>query len=211
MLHPFIPFITEEIWGHLRKSLRESFLSGLTTEWADGLIISPWPEPRQEEGWENECIANFSLIQDTIRAIRNIRAEKNVRPGKVIPAIISAGDRTEIIRQQKKVIAALAQLDPEQFEITTILPPKQENQVAIALGSVELYLPLEGLVEINEERERLNNALIEAKSQADRLEKLLASSFAERAPTDIVQKERDKLADFQMTVAKLGKQLKALD
>ena len=211
MLHPFIPFITEEIWGHLRKSLRESFLSGLTTDWADGLIISPWPEPRQEEGWENECIANFSLIQDTIRAIRNIRAEKNVRPGKLIPAIISAGDRTEIIRQQKKVIAALAQLDPEQFEITTILPPKQENQVAIALGSVELYLPLEGLVEINEERERLNNALIEAKSQADRLEKLLASSFAERAPTDIVQKERDKLADFQMTVAKLGKQLKALD
>jgi valyl-tRNA synthetase len=211
LLHPFIPFITEEIWGHLRKSLSDSLLSDLTADWADGLIISPWPEPRQEEGWENECIADFSLIQDTIRAIRNIRAEKNVRPGKLIPAILTAGDRTKIFHQQKKLITSLAQLDPERFEISVRMPPKQENQVAIALGSVEVYLPLEGLVDTSEERDRLNKALIEAKSHADRLEKLLSSSFTERAPTDIVQKERDKLASYQMTAEKLEKQLKALD
>jgi len=211
LLHPFIPYITEEIWGYLRKSVLNSPLSEIAANWTDGLIISSWPDPRQEEGWEKECITDFSLIQDTIRAIRNIRSEKNVKPGKLIPAILTAGEKTEIFNQQKKVIAALAQLDPERVEISESLPPKQENHVSIALGSVELYLPLEELVVISEERERLSRALVDAKSQADRLEKLLASSFAERAPADIVQKEKDKLISYRITVENLEKQLKALD
>lgn len=211
MLHPYTPFITEEIWGYLRTTLRESALSKLAAEWADGLIISAWPESRQLEGWEDKCIADFSLIQETIRAIRNIRSEKNVKPGKLIPTILAAGERTEIFRQQKQLIAMLAKLDPERFEISATLPPKQENHVSIAIGLVEIYLPLEELVDTKSERERLNNALSEAKSQADRLEKLLSSSFAQRAPADIVQKEKDKLVSYQKTVEKLEKQLGALD
>jgi valyl-tRNA synthetase len=210
MLHPFIPYITEEIWGYLRKAVLDSHLSNLATDWAEGLIIASWPEPRPTEGWENECIINFNLIQETIRAIRNIRSEKNVKPGKFIPTLLAAGERTEVFRQQKKLIASLAQLDPERFEISVSLPPKQENQVSIALGSVELYIPLEGLVDTSEERERLSKALTEAKNQAGRLEKLLASSFSVKAPADIVQKEKDKLASYQMTVKKLEKQLKAI-
>jgi len=210
MLHPFIPYITEEIWGYLRKAVLDSHLSNLATNWAEGLIIASWPEPRPTEGWENECIVNFNLIQETIRAIRNIRSEKNVKPGKLIPTLLAAGERTEVFRQQKKLIASLSQLDPERFEISISLPPKQENQVSIALGSVELYIPLEGLVDTSEERERLSKALTEAKNQAGRLEKLLASSFSEKAPADIVQKEKDKLASYQMTVKMLEKQLKAI-
>jgi valyl-tRNA synthetase len=90
------------------------------------------------------------------------------------------------------------------------LPPKQDNQISIALGSVELYLPQEGLVETNEERERLSKALVETKKQVDRLEKLLSSSFAQRAPEDIVKKERDKLDSYRMTAENLEKQLNAL-
>jgi valyl-tRNA synthetase len=211
LLHPFIPFITEEVWGNLRKSVLDSPLSKIAVDWSDGLIISSWPEPRKEEGWEKGCISDFSLIQDTIRAIRNVRSEKNVKPGKHIPAILAAGERTEIFRQQKMIIAALAQLDPERVEISESLPPKQENHVSIALGTIELYLPLEGLVETREERERLNNALVEAKSQAVRLEKLLGSSFSEKAPADIVQKEKDKLLSYRVAVENLEKQLKTLN
>jgi len=210
LLHPYIPFVTEEIWGNLKKSVLDSPLSTLAAGWADGLIISSWPEPRQEQGWEKECISNFSLLQDTIRAIRSIRSEKNVKPGKLIPSLLAAGEKNEIFHQQKKLIASLAQIDPNQFEIYEILPPKQENQVSIAIGPVEVYIPLEGLVDTSEERNRLNNALIEAKSQADRLEKLLASSFTERAPADIVQKEKDKLISYQTAVENLEKQLSAL-
>jgi valyl-tRNA synthetase len=211
LLHPYIPFITEEIWGILKKSVLDSPLSSLAAEWSDGLIISSWPEPRQEQGWEKDCIANFSLLQDTIRAIRNIRSEKNVIPGKLIPAILTAGEKTDLFRQQEKIIASLAQLDPEKFEISQNLPHKQENYISIALGIVEIYLPLEGLVDRSEERERLNKAREQAKSQVDRLEKLLGSSFAERAPAEVVQKERDKLLSYQVTMENLEKQLSALD
>lgn len=210
LLHPYIPFITEEIWGYLRHALQDSKLSSLAIGWADALIVSPWPEVREKEGWEDACVAEFNLIQETIRAIRNIRSEKNIKPGKRIPAFLAAGAQTEIFWQQKKLISYLAQLDPDKFEISTTLPPKQENQVALAIGTVEIYLPLEELADTTEERERLNKALNEAEGQARRLEELLAGSFAERAPAEIVRKEREKLSTFQETVDKLKKQLDAL-
>jgi valyl-tRNA synthetase len=211
LLHPFTPFITEEIWGNLRKTMSDTLLADITAEWADALIVSSWPESQRVEDWEEECIKYFNLIQETIRSIRNIRSEKNVKPGRRIPALLAAGDKTEIFRQQKNIISALAQLDPDKFEITTVLPPKGENQISIAIGSVELYIPLEELVDTSEERERLNKALSEAENQASRLEKLLSSSFAKRAPVDIVQKEKDKLESYHETVEKLKKQLDSLE
>ena len=211
MLHPFIPFVTEEIWGYLRRSLLDSPLSSIATQWAESLIISSWPEPRPVEGWEDESIANFNLIKDSIRAIRNIRSEKNVNARSRISAYIGGAEKTEIFKQEQKFISASAVIDPEKFEITTKLPPKKEDEIALAIGPVEIYLPLEGLVDTSEDRKRMNKALAEALGQATRLEKLLASSFAERAPAEIVQKERDKLAGYQETVENLKKQLKALD
>ncbi len=211
LLHPYTPYITEEIWGNLRNAVLGSPLSKLVAEWPEALMIAPWPESRKAEGWEKDCIANFGLIQETIRSIRNVRSEKDVKPGKRIPAIMSAGEKTEVFQQQRNIIAALAQLDVNKFVILTDLPPKQENQVAIAIGPVEIYLPLEGLVDTSEEQERLNKALAEAKSQVNRLEKLLASSFAERAPADIVLKEKEKLLSYKATVENLEKQLKTLE
>lgn len=210
LLHPFIPFVTEEIWGNLRKALLDSPLADIAEGWGEALIIAHWPEPREKEGWEDGCVADFNLLQETIRSIRNIRSEKNVKPGKRIPAMLSAGEKTELFLQQKNVISALAQLDGDKFVISTSLPAKQDNQVGIAIGAVEIYLPLEGLVDATEERERIAKALVEAESQAARLEKLLSSSFAERAPAEIVQKEKVKLEDFLETVAKLKNQLEKM-
>jgi valyl-tRNA synthetase len=211
MLHPFIPFITEEIWGNLRRSLADSPLASISSEWANGLIISSWPDPRPVEGWEDSCITDFNLIQESIRSIRNIRSEKDVKPGKRIPALLAAGEKTIIFQNQKDIISALAQVDPEKFEITTQLPPKQENQIAIAFGPVEIYLPLEGLIDTGAEQERLGKALSEAETQVNRLEQLLSSSFAQRAPVEIIQKEREKLASYRETADKVRKQLKALE
>jgi valyl-tRNA synthetase len=210
MLHPFIPFVTEEVWGHLRNTLSASPLSDLAKDWPEALIIAPWPETRPSEGWEGDCIERFSLLQESIRSIRNIRAEKNVKPGKLIPALLSAGDKTEIFRQQKSIIAALAQLDPNKFSITTSLPMKKDNDIVLAIGAVEIHLPVEGLVDVDEERTRLSSMLHEAENQVERLEKLLNSSFSEKAPANIVQKERGKLASYQETAEKLRKQLETL-
>lgn len=210
MLHPFTPFVTEEIWGQLCKALAGSPLSSIAADWAEGLIVSPWPEARQPEGWEESLVADFSLIQESIRAIRNIRSEKEVKPGKRIAVLLAAGEKTELFRQQKNIMSALAQIDPEKFIISADLPPKGDNQIGIAFGPVEIYLPVEGLVDTGEEQQRLSKALMEAENQVSRLEQLLSGSFAERAPAEIVQKERGKLAGYRETVEKLKKQLEAL-
>src|SRR5512134_867529 len=75
LLHPFTPFVTEEIWGHLRSALLDSYLKDITEDWPEALIVASWPEPRPLEGWEEQKTADFTLIQEIVRSIRNLRAE----------------------------------------------------------------------------------------------------------------------------------------
>ena len=207
LLHPITPFVTEELWGHLRGALLASPLAELAKDWPAVLIIASWPEPRPEEDWEAAKVADFALIQDTIRSIRNLRAEKKVSPAKRIPATIAGGVKTALLKEQAGVIAALAGLDQSLLSILESLPAKPENNIALVAGPVEIYIPLSGMVDLDEERNRLQKELAESQVQIDRLEKLLGSDFANKAPAPVVQKERERLAAFQETAAKLKKQL----
>jgi valyl-tRNA synthetase len=218
LLHPYTPFVTEEIWGHLKKAAASfppailpthSFLDapGQEQGWEEALIVARWPEPVPEEAWETKAIADFSLVMEIVRALRNARAEKNVKPGQRIPAMIAGGAQTELLRQQARVIAALAHLDQGQLAIEESLAEKPADAVALVVGAVEIYLPLAGLVDVKEERVRLEKELKETQAQIDRLVLLLASSFNEKAPQTIVQKEREKLTKFKEKAEKLKQQL----
>jgi valyl-tRNA synthetase len=208
LLHPITPFVTEELWGHLRGALLASPLAELAKDWPAVLIIASWPEPRPEEDWEAAKVADFALIQDTIRSIRNLRAEKKVSPAKRIPATIAGGVKTALLKEQAGVIAAMAGLDQSLLSILESLPAKPENNIALVAGPVEIYIPLSGMVDLDEERNRLQKELAESQVQIDRLEKLLGSDFANKAPAPVIQKERERLAAFQETAAKLKTQLK---
>ena len=210
MLHPFIPFITEEMWGHLRRALKESSLAKLTESWPEALIIASWPEPRPLELWEEKSINQFSLMMDIVRSVRNLRSEKNVTPGKRLSAIIVAHDWTPVVNYQAATIATLAQLDLEHLTVVEAQDEKPEGAVVIVVGPVEIYLPIADLVDLEDERSRLSKGLAEAEAQIDRLEALLASPFAEKAPVPVVQKERDKLLGFIDMADKLRSQLQAL-
>ncbi len=211
LLHPFTPFVTEELWGHLKQAAQD-YSDRLTPEggWEDALIVARWPEPRPEEGWEAEKVADFSLFMDLVRAVRNVRAEKKVTPGKKIPALIVAGDKIGMIQAQKRSIAALTYLDEAQVEIRETLEEKPQDQVSLVVSGIEIYLPLEDLVDKDAERERLEKELAEAKSQIKRLKDLLSSPFAQKAPPAVVEKERQKLATYEETAAKLEEQLELL-
>jgi valyl-tRNA synthetase len=215
LLHPFTPFLTEELWGHLRSACLdhggkiglEDVLEG---KWPDALIIAPWPEPQPDEGWEGQAISDFEMLQEIVRTIRNARAEKNVKPGQRIPGIISAGEFKTKLEQEAASLATLARLDPDNLAIYSELGEKPEDSVVLVVGAVEIFLPLTGLVDLTEERARLEKELAETNNQIDRLEKLLSSPFAEKAPERVVQVERDKLISYQETSAKLKEQLKNL-
>ena len=211
LLHPFTPFVTEELWGHLRRASMQSPLASALGEWPSALIIARWPEPRPEEGWEAGKVADFSLLQEIVRAVRNLRSEKNVKPGRRIPATLVSAASLDVLRQQSAALASLGGLDPAALQIAELIPAKPEGSIALVVGPVEIYLPLAGLVDAGEERARLEKDLAETQSQIERLQTLLGGSFAEKAPAPVVQKERDKLAGYQETAEKLRAQLAALD
>ena len=105
------------------------------------------------------------------------------------------------------MLAALAGLDPQALTIQESIAAKPEGHIALVIGPVEVFLPLAGLVDLDEERLRLQKDLAESQAQIERLEKLLGGSFAEKAPPAVVQKEREKLAGYQATAEKIKRQL----
>ena len=212
LLHPFTPFVTEELWGHLKRAcLAHSEKLSPSDGWSDALIIAPFPEPRAEEGWEDEKVAEFSLIQDIVRAVRNLRSEKGVPHGQKIPAIIVAEGKSSIIQKQAKTIAFLAQIDSGQLTITERISNKPQGHLALVVGPVEIYLPVAHLIDRIEQHKRLEKNLAEVQSQIERLEALLSGAFAQKAPPEVVNKEREKLESYQETAEKIRNQLAELE
>ena len=210
LLHPFTPFVTEELWQYLKKAALEKNYKPFNSRrpWEDALIIAGWPEAGRSEGWELEAISEFSVIQEAVRAIRNLRAEKKVKPGKKIPALISAGSKLDILRGQCSTLAALAGLDKENSRISRKIKEDTSAYLSIVVAGLEIHLALADLAEEEKDSERVQKELAEVSSHIDRLEKLLASDFAAKAPPALVEKERIKLKDFQETREKLQTQFK---
>lgn len=211
LLHPYTPFITEELWGFL-KDAAENFSPEMSPAdgWEEALIVAQWPEPFNMEGWEAEKTSEFELVMDIVRSIRNLRSEKKVKAGRKIPAIIVGGKQTAFLKEQAYIISALSHLDKDLLKFAKSLTVKPEGSIALVVGSVNIFLPLAGLVDQAEEKQRLEKNLVEVQSQIGRLEKLLNSSFAEKAPPQVVEKEREKLNGFMDTAEKIKTQLEEL-
>ncbi len=206
LLHPFTPFVTEKMWGHLRTALRESPLANLAEDWSDALIVAKWPQPRAKENWEEDAFNNFGKIQGIVRNIRNAHAEKNVRPSVKSKPIIVTEEDFDLIRTNSFIISSSTGTGlPEVYRSYTI---RSEEHIPLVSGSANIYIPLAGMADLAGEKSRLEKELKEAESHIERLEKLLTSDFASKAPAALVQKERDKLAGYKDTAEKIKAQLK---
>ncbi len=212
MLHPYTPYVTEALWGHLKEVAKEHPANfkpfSRQGAWEDALIIAHWPEPQEEEGWEKDTVDQFGIIQEIVRAIRNSRAEKQVTPGKRISATFIAGEKEEFIRSQLPVIAALAYLDMDHITIQKSMAEKPEGQTALVISGIEIYLPLSELVDLDAEKARLEKELSTIEGEIKRLENLLASPFGQKAPAAVVEKERQKLEGYKETAQKIKQQVK---
>ncbi len=112
-----------------------------------------------------------------------------------------------MITAQQQTFVSLAGIDPEGMTIVDMPLEPSDERVTLVVAPVEISLPLAGLVDLEAERARLEKEMEEVRSQVQRLEKLLASPFAEKAPPEVVEKEREKLATYQETAARLEQQL----
>ncbi len=196
LLHPFMPFVTEEIWQYLPHE-------------GQALIVAPWPNagPRYEEAEQQ-----MNGIMEMVRAIRNARAEYEVDPSRSIAAVIGAGDQRDLVVSQSDVLARLARIDLQKLHIEAHLTERPTKALALMVGSYEVFLPLADLVDLERERARLAKEAAQLQSEIERAEKLLANpNFVTRAKPEVVERERTKIEDYRQRREKVQARLASLE
>ncbi len=196
LLHPFMPFVTEEVWQHLYRTSEQP------EQWpAPALIVAAWPISITSL-IDEEAERQFELVQTIITRIRDARNQMNVEPARRIPAIMAVRDEIAMLEAQAPLIEFLARTEKPQ--LYTELEQKPEQAMSLLAGSVEIYLPLAGMLDIAKELERLDKELAQAQQEAARLQgKLSNENFVSRAKADVVEREREKLALQEERIGKL--------
>ncbi len=214
LLHPFTPFVTEELWQNLKKAVLESGTSiRVEAGWADALIVAQWPLSIPEEDWEKPAIQTFQTgIMEIVKTIRTVRLDNKIPFRDAMEITLVTTTLKNQMEKDLPMIRALCNLST--VNITDNLPQGDvfKNYPSSSLpssGSTLLFhLNTSGL--ISEKRIQLEKEYQNIESQIERLEKLLNSDFAQKAPPAVVQKEREKLIAFQDTAEKLRDQINTL-
>ncbi len=194
LLHPFMPFITEEIWQSLPHD-------------ADALIVAKWPEYRQELDFQAEE-AHMESVMNAIRAIRNRRAEMNVPPSKKA-ALYVFTSKPEVFAEGEGFIQRLAYA--EQVILLNAEPNDLNGMVCCATSDAKLYIPMGQLVDVTKELERIGKELEKARKNLASIEgKLSNVQFVSRAPEAVVRAEREKAANVRNLILQLTQSESAL-
>jgi valyl-tRNA synthetase len=197
LAHPIMPFITEEIW--LMLPLDRT---------AQSIMIAPWPEA-QPERRDEAAERSFSQIQQVVSAIRTFRSEYRIDPKLQMRAILVTEDEDVAVdlRSNAGVIRQLARLS----DATIQTGPRQEAGARLVAGQVDIFIPLQGVVDVEAESSRLAKAKENAALEIGRLQgKLSNQGFLSKAPPEVVDEQRRRLEEQQSLVAKLDTQLSQL-
>jgi len=196
LLHPFMPFITEELWQNLPHK-------------GESIVIAPYPE-LDPELVDERAESQTELIQEIVTKVRNIRAEMNVDAKQTVPVRVATADPelSRLLSDAREYIFKLAQVN--QVEIVPQLSGDKLAAQAVA-GGLALEVPLAGLIDVKSEHARLKKEIEKVRSQIDAHERKLSNaSFVDKAPPEVVEENRRRLADYQDQAAKLSAALKRL-
>ena len=201
LLHPFMPFITEEIWQHIPHE-------GIS------IMVSQWPGNDEEalsqlinDGDE----AAMTAIMESIKTIRALRLEVNAAPGKKSEVILNFTDESlrQVFADNEGYLTVLAAAEP--VTMLAAGSDKPENAMAGVVNGVEIYLPLKGLIDVDKEVARLNKEMATLEKEVSRLEKKLGNQgFLAKAPAEVVAGEQEKLKGYQEKQAAVKERLSYL-
>ena len=193
LLHPFMPFVTSEIY------------SSLITEDEKELMVSDWPNKSENITFDKEE-ALIEKLQKMIIEIRNIRNEKHIHPSKKAKLIIVTQDNTKEIQESEGMLLKLAFADSMKIQNNKDNIP--ENAIHIIEEGIEFYLPAEGLIDFEEERKRLEEEKIRLEKEVARCEKMLSNpGFVNKAPQSKIEEEKAKLAKYKEMLQTVLEQL----
>ena len=194
LLHPFMPYITEEIFQAIPHE-------------GEALIVAPYPKYDAALSFP-EDEAGFELIMDAVKAVRSRRAEMNVPPSKR-PTLIITSDRPEVFEAGRTYLSKLAYAG--EVEISAEAPADTEGMVSVVTGSAKMFMPMAELVDIEKERARIEKELDKARAQLEAQNKKLANeSFVSRAPEAVVNAERERAEKVKALIANLEESLAKL-
>ncbi len=181
-LHPFMPFITEEIYQNLPGH-------------SQSIMMDTWPGMDETKIWP-EAVENMKQIMNAIRSIRNIRAEFNISPGSPIDVLMLIPDPglRQVFMNNQSYLAQMANVG--KLDVVEQLDKKLEQAVSAVSSLMEIYVPLEGIIDIEKEIARLNKELKNVQSDLSKAEaKLQNESFLSRAPEEVIAKEKFKVEE----------------
>jgi valyl-tRNA synthetase len=196
LLHPIMPFITEELW---QKTAPLANISGAS--------IMRQPYPQADDGKKDaEAEAEIAWIKDVILGVRRIRAEMDIAPGKPLPVFFSQGSArdAERLAQHRALITTLARL----HSLIWLNAEASEPESAMTLvGELRILIPLAGLIDKEAECKRLDKEIDKIRKDLEKISgKLGNPQFIAKAPAEIVAKEKAKIAEMQSALAELDKQ-----
>jgi valyl-tRNA synthetase len=198
LLHPFMPFITEEIWQALNRHHE-----------ADSIMVSPWPAAR-DAMIDPDAESNMRTLQEVINAIRNIRGEMSVPPGKNITVVMKVSDEptARLLDDHRRYMFVLTRAE------TITISPKPEIPKPAArafLPGMEIHVPLKGLIDLDKEEARLRKELTRVEAEISASDaKLSSEKFVSRAPEHVVQATREKREELARKAQKLKTSIEQL-
>ncbi len=212
LLHPYIPFVTEEIW--------QKFRSKAPKNWAESVMIAPWPkaETKRIDASTEKTMATLIGI---LRGVRDIRSKMDIEPRKPLSVLISAPQSglVDELKERLAFVKTIGYLDKAEIGVklakpkgsaTVVVGVPQQRDPASA-GSLEIYVPLADVIDFAVERKRLESKLKKLEAQLMGVRSKLANKkFIDRAPEVIVEKERQKFQELNDQVSKLSAALKDL-
>ena len=184
LLHPFMPFITEEIWQHLPHE-------------GESIMVSPWPRA-DKSLYDEQAEKDMQLIMDIIKGIRNIRGEMNIIPSQKVQAQVSVKDK-EVISTVERGIEHIRKLaNVSEVQIFMDLAEKPQKAATSVVPGAEIYVPLEGVIDFDVEVQRLNKELLDVDKELKRVtNKLSNQQFVQKAPAQVVEKEQGKKVELE--------------
>ncbi|WP_026180078.1 valine--tRNA ligase [Hahella ganghwensis] len=201
LAHPIMPFITEEIWQKVK---------GLAGKSGDTIMLQPYPVPEESKA-DEEAVQSIEWLKSVMLAVRNIRGEMDIAPGKPLPILLAHGsdkDRQELAKQET-VLVKLARLESVRFLQDGEEPPASATQLA---GQLEVLVPMAGLIDKAAELARLQKEIDKLTKEQQRLNgKLSNEKFVAKAPAEVVEKEKSKLKEAADALSKLQEQIARIE
>ncbi|HEX7071811.1 MAG TPA: valine--tRNA ligase [Rhodothermales bacterium] len=201
LLHPFMPFITEELWHRLRPRAD-----------GDACIVSSWPKQNAAE-MDALSAERFAMMQEMISGIRNVKSAYNVSPGREIEAIVNVAEESDgvldALESHRSYFDRLARVRSLSVGIGH---PKPRASASVVVGRQQVYVPLAGMIDLVHERERLRKEIEQKEAFLTAVHRKLSNEqFVSRAPADVVERERQKEADASAELRRLRANLDDLD